>query len=92
VKHTFTFSEEDWKMLMDASAAARSTPVMLVAGRDVSADAHKRVMSLWNEMAEKYGFIPSTVEAGDESQRQIQAEPATDRLNQLIERHDRGAT
>ena len=93
MKRTFTLSEEDWKALMETSASARSTPVILIAGRDASADAHRRIMVLWDEMGEKYGFIPSTVEPTDhEALRQIQAEPVPDRLHQLIERHDRKAS
>jgi len=93
MKRVFALSEADWKALMDASHAARTTPVILVAGIDASATAHKAVMTLWDELGEKYGFIPSTVEPTDhEALRQIQAEPVPDRLNQLIERHDRGAS
>ena len=88
----FTLSEEDWKALMDASVAARNTPVILVAGVDASTVAHGRVMRLWDEMGKKYGFIPSTVEQGDETKRQIQAEEVPDRLNQVIEQHDRSVS
>jgi len=92
VKRIFTLSEEDWKALMDASRVARSTPVILISGRDASADAHRSVMVLWDELGERYGFIPSTVEPGYEPEHQIQAEPVPDRLAQIIERHDRAAS
>lgn len=92
MKRIFTLSEEDWKELMDVSASARTTPVILVTGKDASDAYHKRLMALWDDMGEKYGFIPDTVEPGNESRREIKAEPVADRLNQVIERHDRGVS
>lgn len=97
VGRTFTLTITDWHALMDASASARHTPVILVAGVDASAAAHKRVLALWDEMGKKYGFIPDTVQPGNEDRMEIRAEPVPPStpavaLDHAIEQHDRSAS
>ncbi len=69
----FTIEPADWDKLLELSDRAARTPVLLVRGLDISANAHDDVRRFWAQLAEQYGFVLDTVRPHNEAARQVRA-------------------
>ncbi len=72
----FTIEPADWAALAELSATAERTPVILVGGVNIAAQAHRCVDEEWDRLGRKYGFAPGTVQRHNERLRQIRAQRA----------------
>ncbi len=74
----FTIPKADWEALMELSATAHRTPVILVGGlggTDMAASARQRVQRKWQAVAQQQGFKVDSVEPHNEKARQVKAVP-----------------